>query len=146
MMHRFALLLCCLSLAACQPLRAPATEKATAMPDLKAVQARLAFSCAHEKDRLPALHPEADQLYRYARWLRQQQLRKEDPARYPLMARLYRIASAYDHYRANLELRAMLRAGRASSDAPVKEVVLLTQRLIALSNAGKPVRFNWHAR
>ena len=123
-----ALLLASLWLAACHPT--DTSPKAATMPALPAVQDQLAFTCAYEKDRLPALHPEADQLYRHARWLQRQQLQQEDPLRYPQMERLLRIATAYDHYRANLELRGMLRAGQALSEHPVQEVVILTERLI----------------
>ncbi|WP_159877390.1 DUF6396 domain-containing protein [Aquitalea denitrificans] len=117
-----------LALGACNA--ADATPKATTMPALPTVQDQLAFTCAYEKDRLPALDPEADQLYRHTRWLKRQQLQQEDPLRYPQMERLLRIATAYDHYQANLELRGMLRAGQAVSEHPVQEVVTLTERLI----------------
>jgi hypothetical protein len=100
------------------------------VPALNDVNTQLAFTCAYEKDRLPALDPEADQLYRHARWLKRQQLQQEDPLRYPQMERLLRIATAYDHYQANLELRGMLRAGQAISEHPAQEVVTLTERLI----------------
>ncbi|WP_434633147.1 SEL1-like repeat protein [Chromobacterium sp. CV08] len=113
-----------LSLAAC------GGAKERSVPDLKDVEAKLAFACAYEKDHLPALNPEADQLYRYARWLRKNQIEKEDPLRYPEMERFYRIATAYGHYKANLDLRDMIGKGTAKSDDPVKETLDLTQELI----------------
>jgi hypothetical protein len=30
---------------------------------------QLAFTCAHEKDAIPPRDPEADQLFKHARWL-----------------------------------------------------------------------------
>ncbi len=112
-----------LSLAACG-------SKERFVPDLKDVEEKLAFACAYEKDRLPPLSPEADQLYRYARWLHKNQVEKEDPLRYPEMERYYRIATAHGHYKANLDLRTMIGRGTAWSDNPVKEALDLTQELI----------------
>ena len=39
------------------------------LPDLAAVRANLAFTCVHEADHLPPLDPEADQLFKYGRYL-----------------------------------------------------------------------------
>lgn len=100
------------------------------MPDLNNVEAQLAFTCANEKDHLPKVDPQADMLYRYARWLRKNQIEKEDPRRYPEMERYYRIATAYGHYKANLDLREMIRNGQAHSENPSSEVIDLTQALI----------------
>ena len=113
-----------LSLAAC------GGAKERSVPDLKDVEAKLAFTCVYEKDHLPALNPEADQLYRYARWLHKNQVEKEDPLRYREMERYYRIAAAYGHYKANLDLRDMIGRGTAWSANPVKETLDLTQELI----------------
>ncbi|MCP1291108.1 sel1 repeat family protein [Chromobacterium sp. S0633] len=104
--------------------------KERSVPDLKAVEAKLAFNCAYEKDHLPALVPEAEQLYRYARWLQKNQIEKEDPLRFPEMERYYRIATAHGHYKANLDLRDMIGRGTARSEDPVKETLDLTQELI----------------
>ncbi|WP_052052128.1 SEL1-like repeat protein [Chromobacterium haemolyticum] len=104
--------------------------KERAVPDLKAVEAKPAFNCVYEKDHLPALNPEAEQLYRYARWLQKNQIEKEDPLRFPEMERYYRIATAHGHYKANLELRDMIGRGTARSEDPVKETLDLTQELI----------------
>ena len=121
------LFLLCSSLVACKP-------KEHTVPDLphieSALEKQLAFTCAYEKDHLPPLDPEADQLYRYARWLGKNQIEKEDVSRYPEMARYYRIATANGHYKANLELRHMLGAGHAMSEHPVTEILDLTQNLI----------------
>ncbi|MDK9692283.1 DUF2345 domain-containing protein [Azospira sp.] len=37
------------------------------VPDLPAIQAKLAFTCTHEAERLPPLPPEADILFAYAK-------------------------------------------------------------------------------
>ncbi len=121
----FLTLILTLSLAACG-----GGAKERSVPDLKEVEAKLAFNCAYEKDHLPALTPEAEQLYRYARWLQKNQIEKEDPLRFPEMERYYRIATAHGHYKANLELRDMIGRGTARSDDPVKETLDLTQELI----------------
>jgi len=118
----FALILT-LSLAACG-------AKERSVPDLKNVEEKLAFTCVYEKAHLPKLDEQADQLYRYARWLYKNQLEKEDPLRYPEMERYYRIATAYGHYKANLDLREMIGRGTAWSADPVKETLDLTQDLI----------------
>nr|WP_269325870.1 DUF6396 domain-containing protein [Chromobacterium aquaticum] len=97
---------------------------------MKEVEAKLAFNCVYEKDHLPALTPEAEQLYRYARWLQKNQIEKEDPLRFPEMERYYRIATAHGHYKANLDLRDMIGRGTARSEDPVKETLDLTQELI----------------
>ncbi|QWT45792.1 SEL1-like repeat protein [Azospira inquinata] len=94
------------------------------------VKARLSFTCAYEKDRIPPRDPEADQLYHYARWLRKKNLLPEDPAQYPKMERLLRIATAYGHDKANLELRSLLGEGNATSDNREEEIYQLTQDLI----------------
>ncbi|BBH10785.1 SEL1-like repeat protein [Chromobacterium haemolyticum] len=104
--------------------------KERSVPDLKEVEAKLAFNCVYEKDHLPALNSEAEQLYRYARWLQKNQIEKEDPLRFPEMERYYRIATAHGHYKANLELRDMIGRGTARSEDPVKETLDLTQELI----------------
>ncbi|QOZ81985.1 sel1 repeat family protein [Chromobacterium sp. Rain0013] len=120
----FLTLILTLSLAAC------GGAKERSVPDLKEVEAKLAFNCVYEKDHLPALNPEAEQLYRYARWLQKNQIEKEDPLRFPEMERYYRIATAHGHYKANLDLRDMIGRGTARSDDPVKETLDLTQELI----------------
>jgi hypothetical protein len=117
--------LLCLLLVACggHPMERP-------VPDLAGIHAKLAFTCAQEKDHLPSLDPNADKFYRYARWLRKNQIEKEDPLRYPEMERYFRVATAYGHYKANLDLRIMIGQGQAYSDDPVKETLDLTQELI----------------
>lgn len=88
------------------------------------------FTCAHEAKLIPPRDPEAEQLYRHSRWLRSANLLKEDPAAYPAIERLVRIAAAYGHDKANLALRNMLKAGQAQSGNPIKESVDLVEDLI----------------
>ncbi len=101
-----------------------------ATPDMAQLKVDLAFTCAHEKDRIPPRDPEAEQLYQHARWLRQANLLKEDPAAYPPIERLLRIATAYGHDKANLALRDMLKNGQAQSSNYIKESVDLVEDLV----------------
>lgn len=94
------------------------------------IKKQLAFVCTHEKDRIPPRDAEADQLYKHARWLRKNNLLKQDPSVYPSIERLVRIAAAHGHDKANIELRQMLEAGQAKSDDPVNETIDLVQDLI----------------
>ena len=123
-MKRLLLATALLALAACD------NPKERAMPDLPAVQSNLAFTCAYEKDAIPKRDPEADQLYAHARWLKKNNLLKPDPLVYPKIERLVRIATAYGHDKANLELREMLGEGTAHSQDIVKETLDLTDELI----------------
>ncbi len=119
-------------LAGCQPSHSDTnlTEINRTMPELSTTESKLAFTCVYEKDHPPELNPQTDQLYRYARWLRNNQIEKEDPLRHPEMERYYRIATAHGHYKANFDLREMLRNGNAISKKPTSEVIDLTQSLI----------------
>src|SRR5450830_154436 len=103
-----------------------------AVPDTTSLRANLAFTCAKEADRLPALNPEADQLFKYARWLDQQPGEKQH---YEEMARYYRIAAAHGHYKANSNLQKLVSQGQAESPNPSRETVMLAQQLI---DAGIP--------
>ena len=94
--------------------------KERTMPDLPAVQSNLAFTCAYEKDAIPKRDPEAELLYAHAKWLKKNNLLKPDPLVYPKIERLVRIATAYGHDKANLELREMLGEGTAHSQDIVK--------------------------
>lgn len=130
-MRPWPFLLLALSLTACDTGYVPPPRlKDRSMPDLPDVQTKLAFTCAHEKERIHPRDPEADQLYVHARWLRKNNLLKEDPSVYPKIERLIRIATAHGHDKANLELRQMIGKGQAVSDDPVKETLDLTEDLI----------------
>ncbi len=122
-------LLLTLPLLACQPGTHHKTKERP-VPDMPEIQARLAFTCAYEKDKIPPRDPEADQLYMHARWLAKNNILKNDPAVYPGIERLIRIATAYGHDKANLELRQMIGKGQADSEDPVKETLDLTEELI----------------
>jgi len=99
-------------------------------PDMAALRPDAAFTCSKEADHIPARDPEADQLYQHARWLRRNNLLKDDPAVYPVIERLVRISTAHGHDKANLALRGMLKNGQAQSPNPIKECVDLVEDLI----------------
>ncbi|QBJ79320.1 DUF6396 domain-containing protein [Aquitalea sp. USM4] len=107
-----------------------------AMPDVSAVHAKLAFTCAYEKDRLPPLNPEAEQLFRYGRWLWRGNIVTPKPAVYADMARYYRIAAAYGHYKANFNLQNLYSQGVIDGD--IEEMLDLNDALI---KAGIPVGY-----
>ena len=102
----------------------------SASPDMAGLRPDAAFTCAKEADRIPPRDPEADQLYQHARWLLRNNLLKDDPAVYPAIERLVRIATAHGHDKANLALRGMLKNGQAQSPNPIKESVDLVEDLI----------------
>ena len=96
------------------------------LPTLGDVRANLAFTCAHEADRLPPLDPQADQLFKYARYLE----KKTGPKDFDGIARYYRIAAAYGHYKANHNLQQLVSEGLASSPYPERESIELASLLI----------------
>ncbi len=99
--------------------------------DMNAVRARLAFTCTREVDHLPQLDSTADQLFKYARYLE----KKGGPKDFDEIARYYRIAAAYGHYKANNNLQGLLSDDLVSSpDAPSEAVGLALQ----LIKAGVP--------
>ncbi|MBR7972280.1 sel1 repeat family protein [Burkholderia vietnamiensis] len=101
------------------------------LPDVSAVRFDLAFTCTHEADHLPPLDPEADALFQYARFLE----KREGPKDFNDIARYYRIAAAFGHYKANHNLQILVSSGMASSPDPEKESVDLAEQLI---KAGVP--------
>ncbi|HSY28259.1 MAG TPA: sel1 repeat family protein, partial [Burkholderiaceae bacterium] len=96
------------------------------LPDMTGVRANLAFTCTHEADRLPSLDPQADQLFKYARYLQT----KKGPKNFDDIARYYRIAAAYSHYKANHNLQQLVSEGLASSPYPERESIELASLLI----------------
>jgi hypothetical protein len=96
------------------------------LPDLSAVRANLAFTCVHEADHLPPLDPDANQLFRYGRWLQKQ----DGPKDFDDIARYYRIAAAHDHYKANTNLQALVSTGLADSPDAPKETIDLAAQLV----------------
>lgn len=110
-------------------------------PDIPSdIKKQPAFTCAYEKDRIPSRDPEADQLYRNARWLIKANTLRQVPEAYPPIERLLRIATAHGHDRANVELRHMSDKGRAQSNDPVNETIDMVQDLIKRA----PRRFLWN--
>ncbi|MDE1004902.1 MAG: sel1 repeat family protein [Paraburkholderia fungorum] len=101
------------------------------LPDVSAVRLKLAFTCTHEADHLPPLDPESEELFQYGRYLE----KKEGPKDFNDIARYYRIAAAYGHYKANHNLQILISSGSASSPDPEKESVDLAEQLI---KAGVP--------
>lgn len=104
------------------------------LPDMSAVRANLAFTCAHEADRLPPLDPEADQLFQYGRYLQ----KKEGAKNFNDIARYYRIAAAHGHYKANSNLQRLVSQGQADSPHRAQESVDLAMQLV---NQGVPVGY-----
>ncbi|WP_293937990.1 sel1 repeat family protein [Iodobacter sp.] len=98
------------------------------MDQLDNIKAKLAFTCVYEKDHLPALPQEADVLFMYGRWLQKNNLLKQDIKVYPEIARLYRIAAANGHYKANINLQNGITDG--SLDGSIIEVLDLNDQLI----------------
>jgi uncharacterized protein len=94
------------------------------------IKKQLAFTCRHEKDEIPPRDAEADQLYKHARWLAKGNILKQDVSVYPAIERLVRIAVAYGHDKANVELRSMIEKNQAHSADPMNEVIDLVQDLI----------------
>jgi TPR repeat protein len=107
------------------------SDAASPLPHVRSeVKKQVAFACAHETARIPPRDPEADQLYKHARWLVKANVLKQDPAAYPPIERLVRIATARGHDRANIELRGMRDKDQAHSADPVNEAIDLVQDLI----------------
>ncbi|TDY51516.1 hypothetical protein BX592_10784 [Paraburkholderia rhizosphaerae] len=92
--------------------------------DIAGVHANVAFTCAHEADRLPMVNPEADALFRYGRYLQT----RDGPKNFDEVARYYRIAAAHGHYKANHNVQQLVSQGMANSpDAPHEAVDLASQ-------------------
>ncbi|MFT3721594.1 DUF6396 domain-containing protein [Pseudorhodoferax sp.] len=122
-------LLCLLgaALAGCQA-KNPHIDDVKDIPST--IKAQLAFTCTHESERIPPRDPEADQLYKHARWLvKGNRLQPKDEV-FLKIERLVRIANAYGHDKANIELRQLIQSGKAVSTDRRKEVIDLTESLI----------------
>ncbi|WP_349632238.1 sel1 repeat family protein [Cupriavidus sp. U2] len=104
----------------------------SSLPDVSSVRINLSFDCAHEDKVLPDIEPDADKLFRYARYLQ----KKQGPKDYEQMAVYYRIAAAHGHYKANRNLQNLLAYGHAYSPFRSKEVVDLANQLIELGVPG----------
>ena len=101
-------------------------EGVPSAPDMASVRANLAFACVHEADHLPSLDPEADKLFKYGRYLQGVDGAKD----FDEITRLYRIAAANGHYKANGNLQNLLSEGFAQSPNAEKETVDLAEQLI----------------
>ena len=124
------LLLAATLLNACSAPSIKPVNNAAMQDNLQSIKEKLVFNCTHEKDRIPPRDQEADQLYKHARWLRRGNTLKRDPSVYPKIERLIRIATAYGHDKANVELRDLLDRGQAVSATPKTERVSLVEELI----------------
>ncbi|TDV24784.1 hypothetical protein C7405_12535 [Paraburkholderia caballeronis] len=96
------------------------------LPDLSAVRANLAFTCVHQADHLPPLDPDANRLFEYGRWLQKQ----DGPKDFNDISRYYRIAAAYGHYKANVNLQQLVSTGLAYSPNARKETIDLAIQLV----------------
>ena len=124
---RRLLLLSCLMLAACDGGSAPATvNKDFSMNPLSDINARLAFTCKHET--IPAPSADTDMLFKYARWLQVNNRLKEDKTVDGQIERLYRIAAANGHYKANINLQNGAMRGQFSLTGA--EHLRMSQQLI----------------
>lgn len=94
--------------------------------DLTEVRANLAFTCRHEADHLPALNPEANQLFLYARFLQ----RQDGPKDFNDIMRYYRIAAAYGHYKANHNAQLLITQGLVLAPEGRKEAVDLAMQAV----------------
>jgi len=122
MKHELFVFLIALSVCACSKKETPVSQS----PDTSAVRENLAFTCIHETQHLPALNAEADQLFRYARFLQG----VEGPKNFDDIMRYYRIAAAYKHYKANHNAQLLILQGLVHSPEGEKEVVDLAMQLM----------------
>lgn len=104
------------------------------LSDMSSVRANLAFTCTHEADRLPALDPDADALFRYGRYLQT----RDGPKDFDEVARYYRIAAAHGHYKANYNVQQLVSQGMASSPDAAREAVEWATELV---NQGIPTGY-----
>ena len=96
------------------------------VPDLQTVTENLKFECAREADKLPALMPESDRLYKYGLYLQLKAGSKD----FDEVARYYRIAAAHGHYKASTNLQAIISRGQAFSPDSWVETLDLVEDLI----------------
>ncbi|NMY08632.1 sel1 repeat family protein [Pseudomonas veronii] len=126
------LLLTSLLLAACDNGSAPThPTQDPAVNPLTEIKTKLAFTCVHEQ--IPSPSAEADELFRYARWLQKNNLLKQDKAVDLEIERLYRIASENGHYKANINLQNGTMRGHFTLSGA--EHLRLSQQLIDVNVA-----------
>ncbi|MEE4677034.1 DUF6396 domain-containing protein [Pseudomonas alliivorans] len=117
---RLIVLLSGLLLAACT------TAGPKGLDRLDGVDAKLAFTCLHEK--IPAASADTDVLFHYARWLQKNNQLKQDKTVDAEIERLYRIAAENQHYKANVNLQNGTARGQFKLSS--EEVLRLSQQLI----------------
>ncbi|WP_426143666.1 SEL1-like repeat protein [Pseudomonas sp. DWP3-1-2] len=101
---RLTLLLSSLLLAACSSGNALTSRtKDAPLNQLTEVNAKLAFTCVHE--RIPVPSADTDVLFQYARWLQKNNQIRQDKTVDIEIGRLYRIAAENNHYKANVNLQ-----------------------------------------
>lgn len=120
-----------LTLSGCDYGDKPVTEFIPEKADYDVAFKRLEFQCIHERDHLPALHPDADKLYKYGLHLAQ----LTGPKDFDKVARYHRIAAAFDHYLAARNLQALLSQGMTNAKRPAHETINLTEHFM---NQGVP--------
>lgn len=98
----------------------------SSVPEVAAIRIDLAFGCTHEADHLPPLDPNADALFQYARYLQN----LDGPKDFNDIARYYRIAAAYGHYKANHNAQRLISQGLADSPDAPRESVDLAKQLV----------------
>ncbi|WP_158274258.1 DUF6396 domain-containing protein [Chromobacterium sp. Panama] len=99
------------------------------LPDAGNIDTKLAFSCRYEADASPAPDPELQQIFEYARFMQKNNLLDPQASANVEIARLYRIAAAHGHIKANYNLQNGLRRG--DFDGSVIGVLDLNDQLIA---------------
>ncbi|MEE4742571.1 DUF6396 domain-containing protein [Pseudomonas alliivorans] len=117
---RLIVLLSGLLLAACT------TAGPKGLNRLDGVDAKLAFTCLHEK--IPAASTDTDVLFHYARWLQKNNQLIQDKTVHIAIERLYRIAAENQHYKANVNLQNGTARGQFKLSG--EEVLRLSQQLI----------------
>ncbi|MEE4626877.1 DUF6396 domain-containing protein [Pseudomonas alliivorans] len=117
---RLIVLLSGLLLAACT------TAGPKGLNRLDGVDAKLAFTCVHEK--IPAASTDTDVLFHYARWLQKNNQLKQHKTVDAEIERLYRIAAENQHYKANVNLQNGTARGQFKLSG--EEALRLSQQLI----------------
>ena len=103
-------------------------QRKTQMAQLEQLAA-LEFTC--QKEELPPLSEETQQLYNYALYhdLHNMWTGEKGDSEWNGLARYYRIAAANGDYKANVRLQYLLNTGRISTDMPQTEVHNLNEEL-----------------
>ncbi|MEE4918240.1 DUF6396 domain-containing protein [Pseudomonas alliivorans] len=117
---RLIVLLSGLLLAACT------TAGPKGLDRLDGVDAKLTFTCVHEK--IPAASTDTDVLFHYARWLQKNNQLKQDKTVDAEIEQLYRIAAENQHCKANVNLQSG--AARGQFKLSGEEALRLSQELI----------------